>query len=108
MRQDWHIIRIGGRLGSFLSAFLVVLALILSPLTVADAHDTPHQAVTEIVAVQTQSPACHSSPSCVAFVAPSKLSQSSLKSSRRLRFALFEASLPITCSPGFDTPPPRA
>ena len=108
MRGESQIMRLARNVGSFLSTFLVILTLVLSPATVATAHEAPHQTV--MIAVATQSHAfanCHSYASCTVFVVPSDVSLTTSEALQRLRFLPPQAVLLPAINPVFETPPPR-
>ena len=108
MRGESQIMRLVRRVGSFLSTFLVILTLVLSPVTVAEAHEAPHQTTVIAVTAQSQVPAnCHSYASCTVFVVPSDVSLMTAEALQRLRFLPLEAVLLAAVNPVSDTPPPR-
>ena len=103
-----HISRISQKLGSLLSTLFLVFTLVLSPFTVAEAHDTPHKIFTVAVAAQTHVPAsCHSNVSCTVYVVPSQVSQLTAGGLYNQRFWWSEAVFLVTYNPTIDTPPPR-
>lgn len=108
MRGESQIMRLARRVASFLATFLVILTLVLSPVTVDEAHEAPHQTIVIAVAAQSQAPAnCHSFASCTVLVVPSDVSLITAEALQRLRFLLPNAVLLAAVNPVFDTPPPR-
>ena len=100
--------RLARKFGSLLSTFLVLLTLVLSPLSVAEAHEAPHQTIMVEVAAQSPAPAnCHSSASCTVFVVPSDVAVMTADALHRQRFQPPQAVLLAAFSPVSDTPPPR-
>lgn len=108
MRRESQIMRLAGKVGSLLSTFLVILTLVLSPVSVAEAHEAPHQTIVIAVAAQSQAPAnCHSYASCTVFVVPSNEAIITGKALHCQRFQPPQAVLLAAFNPVFDTPPPR-
>lgn len=108
MRGESQIMRFARRVGSFLSTFLVILTLVLSPVAVAQAVEAPHQTIVIAIAAQSQVPTnCHSYASCTVFVVPSNVSVITAKTLHRQRFLPPQAVLLVAFNPVFDTPPPR-
>ena len=108
MRGESQIMRLVRRVGSFLSTFLVILTLVLSPGTVAEAHEAPHQTIVIVATTQSQVPAnCHSYASCTVFVVPSDVLLMTAEALQRLRFLPPQAVLLPAINPVFETPPPR-
>ena len=96
------------KIGSLLSTFLVILMLVLSPVTVPEAHDAPHQTMVIAVAAHSQVPAnCHSYASCSVFVVPSDVELVTAAALHRLQFLSPEPLFLAANIPLFDTPPPR-
>ena len=108
MRGESQIMRLARRVGSFLSTFLVILTLVLSPVTAAEAHEVPHQTIVIAVNAQSQFPSnCNSYASCTVFMVPSDVSLMTAEALQCLRFMLPDAVLLAAVNPVFDTPPPR-
>ena len=108
MRGVGQILCLTRKVGSMLSAVLVILTLALSTVSVAEAHEAPHQNVMVAAAAQMQTPAnCHSYASCSVFVMPSDVSVMTAQSALRLRFLQPQAALLTAFHPASDTPPPR-
>ena len=108
MRGESQIMRLARRVGSFLSTFLVILTLVLSPVTTAEPRKAPHQTLVIAVTAQPQVPAnCHSYASCTVFVVPSNESVVTADASHRQRFQPPHAVLLAAVNPVFYTPPPR-
>lgn len=108
MRRESQIMRLTRKIGSMLSTFMVILTLVLSPVTVVEAYETPHQAIVVEVAAQSQAPAnCHSYPSCTVYVVPSNVAVMAADALHRQRFQPPQAVLLAAFNPVFDTPPPR-
>lgn len=109
MRRQSQTTRLIRTVGSLLSTFLVILTLVLSPVTVAEAHGDPNQTMVIAVAVQVQAAAnCETYASCTIFVAPSHLTLVTAAALHHLRFLPTETVFPAASNPVFDTPPPRA
>lgn len=108
MRGESQIMRLARRIGSFLSTFLVILTLVLSPVTVAEVHEAPHQTIVIAVTAPSQVPAnCHSYASCTVFLVPSDVSLMTAQALQRLRYLPPEAVLLAAVNPVSETPPPR-
>ena len=108
MRSVGQIMCLFQRVGALLSTFMVILTLVLSPATVADAHEAPHQTVVVAVAAQMQTPInCHSYASCSVFVMPSDVSVVVAMAAPGLGFLPPQDVLLTAFLPGSDTPPPR-
>lgn len=108
MRNGGKIMHIARKVGSLLSTFLVILTLVLSPVTVAEAHDARHQTIVVAAVTQSQAPAnCHSDASCAVFVVPSDVSLRAAETLHRLRLLPPETAVLAAFTPVFDTPPPR-
>ena len=108
MRRESRIKRLARKIGSLLSTFLVVLTLVLASVSVAEAHEAPHQAIVVAVTAQSQAPTnCHSYASCTVFVVPSDVSRMTAEALQRLRFLPPEAVHLAAYTPLFDTPPRR-
>ena len=108
MRRESRIKRLAQKIGRLLSTFLVILTLALSPATVAEAYEAPHQTIVVAVTAQSQAPTnCHSYASCTVFVVPSNELVVTADASHRQRFQPPQAVLLAAFNPVFDTPPPR-
>lgn len=108
MRAVGQILCLIRKVGGLLSALLVVLTLVLSPVTLAEAHEAPHQTFVVAAVAQMQAPAnCHSFASCSVFVMPLHVSVMTAQSVLPLRFLPQQAALFTAFHPLSDTPPSR-
>lgn len=108
MRSEGWFIGLARKAGSLLSMLFVIFTLVLSPITVAGAHDAPHQTTSVTTVAQSQIPVnCHRYASCSVYVVPSNMSHLAAEALHCLRFLRSEAILLTGLNPVFDTPPPR-
>lgn len=108
MHSRSRIMPLARWIGSLLSTVLMILTLVLSPVTVTEAHEAAQQTIVIAVAAQTQAPAtCPSYASCTVFVVPSNVSLMTMEALHRLRFLPPQALLLTAFNLVFDPPPPR-
>lgn len=97
------------RVTAIMSAFLLVMVMLLSSVGTDAPTDTDHTFVTVAVQSQVQGTAtCHAQMSCTPFIAPANIGFLTPNAVHKTKYAQFSQMASKLFRPAFDIPPPRA